>query len=92
MREKTVSLEEALQAVVAALMFGEDIGLAALARQQGADAGQRSCDTLCPGAGNLVRTTEGAMELLARAQSELPARGIGLTRDGGRTDYDLRGR
>lgn len=73
-----MSFEDALQAVVAALIFGEDIGIAA-----GDDTGQ-----LYPGGSSIVWLSEEARALLSRAESIVrayePRRGYGTVL------YDLR--
>lgn len=78
---------DVLQALVAALMFSEDIGLAAMDRDE--HGGQ-----LHPGAGNTVLMSETARELLAEAQKVIKEHdnGWGLQQDEGHgySRYDLR--
>ncbi len=88
-----VPLEDAVQAVVAALLFGEDAGLEALAAFQ---RDQRvipklDCDkvTVYPGARNSVVMSVGARNLLAQSQYEAHIRGTGIRKPSGATRYDL---
>lgn len=72
--------EDVMQALVAALAFGEDAGLAAPCAVGGA---------ILPGAGMRVRMSEGAIDLLVDAMAL--ATGVSGTDTGhGTTAYDLR--
>lgn len=85
--------EDIMQAVCAALMFEESIGLAARDTMEKAMVNHITLTgsvTLFPGAGNSVSMSPLAAHLLATAQNELPRRGIGEPHEGGRTTYDLR--
>lgn len=94
-RSVHIPIEDAVQAVVAALGFGQDAGLAALGSYQ-ADEHDRVSHTaidtveVYPGAMNMVSMTVGARRLLALAQTEyavrmmpMPVKYTGLIR------YDL---
>ena len=85
--------EDIMQAVCAALMFEESIGIAAdetMAKAMRDNTTLVGTVTLFPGAGNSVSMSPLAAHLLATAYGELPRRGIGLPHEGGRTVYDLR--
>ena len=85
--------EDIMQAVCAALMFEEGVGLAARDTMEKAMLQNTTLVgsvTLFPGAGNSVSMSPLAAHLLATAQGELPRRGIGVPHEGGRTTYDLR--
>lgn len=84
--EKTYTRKEAMQAVVAALMFGEaGIGLAAL---------DEKGPGLHPGAGITCYVDEAARDLLAGAQGLINANdngwGLGTDEGHGYSRYDLR--
>ena len=73
-------MTDSLQAIVAALLFGEDAGLAAM----------EDTTALYPGGGCVVRLSDGARELLAEAWSIAEGYRPTMGR-GGIARYDLRG-
>lgn len=86
------SLEDVMQAVCAALLFAEDIGIEALTTMQGHLRSHEKLEspvTLYPGAGNEVTLTSLAVHLVGTAYHELPTRCIAISHSGGRTVYDL---
>lgn len=91
-RSVHIPIEDAVQAVVAALGLGEDAGLAALAAYQDDERNEvhESADSrtvITTGATNSIDMTVGARNLLALAQTEYairmmptPMKRIGITR------------
>ena len=86
--------EDIMQAVCAALLFGEDVGICAVNAMADAlltNTKLVGSATLYPGAGNCVSMSPLAAHLLATAEGELPIRGSSVVHEGGRTDYDMSG-
>lgn len=80
-----VTREEALQAVLAALMFGQNAGIAAETTSIN--------EVILPGARNLVKLSNGAIRLLRQAQIKIDhqnPRTVGECTESGYTLYDLK--
>ena len=93
-RSLYISIEDAKQAVIAALGFEQDAGLAALAgyqddEREGIRKAGESRTTIFPGGGNSVRMTVNARNLLALAQTEFQIRMFPSEKYDRLTCYDL---
>lgn len=93
-RSLCIPIEDAVQAVIAALGFNQDAGFAALSgyqddEREGIREAGDSRTTIFPGGGVSVRVTVGARNLLALAQTEFPIRMFPSKKYDRLTSYDL---